>query len=243
MRRLSQKETEKKVLEIKREIVRVGKLMHEHTLVSGTGGTMASRVPNSKLFVITPSGFNKGRLSPEHLVVMNLKGEVVEGNYKPSIEIFAFLEIFNNLSRVKAIVHTHSSMAIAAGLLRIEVPPAIVKTVIEIGSKIPLARYACPGTKQLGKNLVEALKDSNAVLMERHGVLAVGQDLETALNKAIIVEELCTQYLTARLFGEVTNLSKEEMSEVYDVIKAWGELKKFRSIQDWEKTLSRYGRS
>jgi L-fuculose-phosphate aldolase len=242
MRKLVRKEKKKNVLAIKEEVVRVGKLIHEHTLVSGTGGTLASRVPDSELFVITPSGFNKSRLSPEHLVVMDLKGDVIEGKHKPSIETSAFLVVFNQLSRVKAIVHTHSSMAIAAGLLRIEIPPAIVKTIIEIGSKIPLAKYACPGTKQLGENLVEALKDANAALMERHGVLAVGPDLESALNRAIIVEELCTQYLTAKLFGEVTNLSKEEVQEVYDVIRAWGELKKFKSIRDWEETLSKYRR-
>lgn len=231
---------DKEIEMLKLKIIDIGKKMHEYGLTAGSWGNISARLPGRNLIIITPSGFDKSKLSPENLVIINTEGDIIEGAFKPSIETLMHLEVYEKRKDVNAIVHTHSPIATSVGIAGMEIPPISVELVSQIGNKIPLAKYACPGTKKLGENVVEALKNANAAIMEGHGVIAIGPDLDTAFTRALIVEEASKLFLFANLLGKPRTLTLKEIDEMRNVGHAWTSLKEIRNIKrDWEEKVEK----
>jgi L-ribulose-5-phosphate 4-epimerase len=197
--------------------------------------------PDRRLMVITPSGFDKGRLNPEDMVVVGLEGAVIEERHKPSIETPMHLEIYRNLEHVYAIVHTHSPIATAVGVAGEEVPPIILEMLTEIGDRIPLAGYACAGTRKLGRILVEVLRSANAAIMRNHGVIAIGPNLKTALARAILVEEAAKIFVAARIFGKIKPIPDGEIKLFKAVIDGWKNIQVIENINQWIEELKKIG--
>jgi ribulose-5-phosphate 4-epimerase/fuculose-1-phosphate aldolase len=128
-------------------------------------------------------------------------------------------------------------MATSIGMAGMEIPATTVELAVNIGSKVPLAKYACPGKKRLGEEVVKALQNANAAIMENHGVVAVGPDLKTAFVRALIVEEAARQFIFASLLGKVRALSSEEVEEVGKIISKWLEIQEIKNFREWMKEI------
>src|SRR5208337_5392435 len=100
-------------LRLKHEICRVGKAMNESGLCAFLGayapGNLSARLPQSNRIIISPSGFDKGALKPKDLVIVNLKGELLEGKLRPSTETPMHCAIYRKRPELNAVVHAHSS--------------------------------------------------------------------------------------------------------------------------------------
>ncbi len=156
-------------------------------LVTGTLGNVSCRLGGRIL--ITPSGLEYATMCPEDLVLLDVSGHVVEGDRPPSSEVRLHLAIYKVLSDVRAIVHTHSPQAVMAGDVKDELPIAD-STVLR--ASVCVAPYRPPGTQELADLAVDLLveHEANAVILERHGVVGVGRDLDEALEVCRDVEQL-----------------------------------------------------
>lgn len=226
---------------LKHEIVKTGKAMHEAGLTTATWGNISALTHDRRVMVITPTGFDKSRLDPEDMVVMSLNGAVIEGRYKPSIETLMHLEIYRNLEHIYAIVHTHSPMATAVGVAGKEIPPIILEMLAGIGDKIPLAEYACAGTRSLGRALVKVLRSANAAIMKNHGVIAVGPNLRTALMRAILVEEAAKIFIAAKILGKIEPIPDNEIKRFKIVNSRWEIMPRIQNMNEWLKELRLIG--
>ncbi len=223
---------------LKLEVVNVGRMMHEAGLTTGTWGNISARLPNSDLIVITPSGFDKGKLSPRDMVVIRMDGGVVEGVHKPSIETPMHLHIYEIRPDVGAIVHTHSPMATSVGVAGLEIPAITVELAVHIGGKVPLVKYACPGTSKLGIEAAKILEDFNAAILESHGVVAVGSDLNIAFNRALMVEDAARFFIFAKILGNVRALTQSEIDEVRRIMDLWRQIERVRNVRkDWMRKI------
>ncbi|HHT64254.1 MAG: class II aldolase/adducin family protein [Bacillota bacterium] len=188
-------------LQLKDQIIDTGKKLVDHRLVVATWGNISSRVPKKPQYIVTPSGMPYHELKPGDLVTMNLDGEIVEGNRKPSTEAKMHQEIYKGRPDVSAVIHTHSNYACAFAVAREHIPPVLEEAAQLIGGAVEVAQYALPGTNELASNTVRALENRNAVLMANHGVVAVGKSLHEALTVAVLVEKLAQVFLTAKILG------------------------------------------
>lgn len=223
---------------LRTEIVEIGKMMHEADLTAASWGNISARVPKTEMVLVTPSGFDKSELNPEDIIVINLEGEVLEGKYKPSIETPTHLEVHKNCSGANAIVHTHSPMATSMGIAGTGIPVITVELAAIVGGEVPLAKYACPGTKRLGEEVVKVLKNANAAIMENHGVIAVGLDLKTAFTRALMVEEAARLFIFSSLLGKARALAPKEVKEVKKVVDAWLKIREIKNIKrDWVERI------
>ncbi|MEM1906191.1 MAG: class II aldolase/adducin family protein [Nitrososphaerota archaeon] len=222
-------------------MVEAGKAMHEAGLATATWGNISALTRDRRIMVITPSGFDKSRLNPHDMIVMDLNGAVIDGRHKPSIEAPMHLEIYKSLEHVYAIVHTHSPMATAVGVAGEEIPPIILEMVAEIGDRIPLAEYACAGTRRLGRALVEVLRSANAAIMRNHGVIAVGPSLKAALARAILVEEAARIFIAAKILGKIEPIPDDEIKLFKAVIGEWKTIQRIQNISEWIKELKSIG--
>jgi L-fuculose-phosphate aldolase len=197
----------------RRRICRVGRWMYSRGLVVANEGNLSARLDEHRILV-TPSGKCKGRLAMEDLLVTDLNGEVVRGMGCPSSEMLMHLLIYRSRPDVRAICHAHPPTATgfaAAG--RALEAPVLPEVIVGLG-KIPLASYGTPGTWEVCAGLEPLVHNYDAILLENHGVVTCGPDLETAFQRMETVEQFAKVMLTAELLGGAHLLPRAEVQKL-----------------------------
>lgn len=189
----------------------------------GKGSLSARDYADNELVVITPSGMQFSQLTPEDLIVLNLQGNIVDGKRKPSLDRVFHLAVYNARPDVSGIIHTHSPYATAYASMAKPILPLIMSLVISVGGSVDVAPFAFPGTEELGKVVVAGLAQKNAVLMEQHGVLAVGKNLSKALSVAGTVENVAQIQAISESLGTVRPLDEETIRQGREFEKGYGQ--------------------
>ena len=200
----------------KDNVVEIGLRMAQSNLVVGSWGNISTLVKKDKLVIITPSGVNCNCLQARGLLTVDLDGNVVEGDLRPSTELQLHLAIYKARPDVNAIVHTHSTYGCAMAVARQSLPPILEDMAQLVGGPVPVAEYAPAGTKELAENCVRALAELNAVFLANHGVIGVGRDLEEALQVCQLVERTAKVYILSRILGTPFVLAEEDVKSHHD---------------------------
>ncbi|GGH65947.1 L-ribulose-5-phosphate 4-epimerase [Rothia aerolata] len=195
-------------------------------LVVWTAGNVSERVyvsetnkpSNDDVFVIKPSGVNYENLTPDSMVVCNLNGDLLEGNYSPSSDTAAHAYVYRNMPEVGGVVHTHSTYATAWAARGEEIPCVLTMMADEFGGPIPVGPFAIIGDNSIGRGIVETLRKSRspAVLMQNHGPFTIGKDAKAAVKAAVMVEEVARTVQIARQDGEIIPIPQESIDRLYD---------------------------
>jgi len=189
----------------------------------GKGSLSARDYADNGLVVVTPSGMQFTSLTPEDLVVLDLKGNIVEGKRKPSLDRVFHLAVYNARPDVYGIIHTHSPYATAYASMAKPILPLIMSLVISVGGSVDVAPFAFPGSEELGQAVVAGLGAKNAVLMEQHGVLAVGKNLSKALAVAGTVENVAQIQAISESLGKVRPLDEDTLRQGLEFEKGYGQ--------------------
>jgi L-fuculose-phosphate aldolase len=197
---------------IRAAIAEAGRELERAGLVQGTAGNLSVRDRASGTVAITPSAVPYGRLQPADMVLVGPDG-LEESRHLPSSELAMHLAVYEARDDVGAVVHTHSPWATTWAVLGREIP-AVHYVIASIGDRVRLAPYATYGTTELAEGAVRALGDSGGVLLASHGVLTAGADLDTAVERALIVEFLAEVWWKAVQVGEPVILPPEELERV-----------------------------
>ena len=203
-------------------IIHFGKKLATSNLTTGTGGNLSIANRKENLAAISPSGIDYFQIRPENVAVVNMAGEIQDGNSKPSSELGFHLELYNTRTDVQAVVHTHSVYATTIACLHWELP-AVHYLVGFSGNKVPLAPYATYGTKKLARNVVEGIGSYNAVLLANHGLVTVGASMDAAFATAEEIELVARIYYQAKNVGQPVVLPDEEMEIVIEKFKKYGQ--------------------
>ena len=159
-------------------------------------------------------------------MVMDLDGNIVEGSRKPSSEWHLHTLFYKNKPEAGAVVHTHSKYCTTLSTLRMPIK-AVHYVIADAGtSEVPCAPYRRYGTEELAKVAVETAGESNAVLLANHGIVVCGKNLKSAYGLAKGMEYVAEIQVTAMSVGEPVVLTKEEMEEVMEGFKTYGQVKR-----------------
>lgn len=200
---------------LKEELWRLHLELPKNGLVKWTGGNVSARDPKTNLVVIKPSGVRYEVLRPEDHVVVNMDGAVVEGTLKPSSDTASHLYIYRHRPDVNGIVHTHSPYATAFAALGRPIPCCLTAIADEFGGPIPCAGFALIGGEAIGKQVVEHIGSSRAVLLKQHGVFTIGETAEAAVKAAVMVEDVAKTVWLALQMGEVQELDPEAIERLH----------------------------
>lgn len=203
-------------------IVEYGKKLITSGLTKGTGGNISIYNRQQNLMAISPSGLDYFETEPGDIVVLNLKGEIVEGRRKPSSELEMHSIFYRKREDINAIVHTHSPFCTTIAALNWDLP-AVSYLVAYAGPDVRCAKYATFGTPELANNAFEAMKDRRAVLLANHGLLAGAKDIANAFNIAEEIEFSAEIYYRAKSIGDPVVLSAEEMKLMGEKFKSYGQ--------------------
>ncbi|MGN9914189.1 L-ribulose-5-phosphate 4-epimerase [Phytohabitans sp. LJ34] len=187
-------------------------------LVVWTAGNVSARVPGEDLFVIKPSGVSYDELTPESMVVCDLDGQLVEGDFAPSSDTAAHAYVYREMPEVGGVVHTHSTYATAWAARGEPVPCVLTAMADEFGAEIPIGPFALIGGDDIGKGIVATLRGhrSPAVLMQNHGVFTIGKSAKAAVKAAVMCEDVARTVHIARQLGEPLPIAQSDIDKLYD---------------------------
>ncbi len=188
---------------MRERIVKVGKELYEHGLVTGTTGNISARIPGTDTALIKPSGVSMDLLKPEELVLVDLQGNKIRGELSLSVETPMHTAIYRARSDVQAVVHTHAPVATAFGIAGIEILPLQIEMFMFIPKGVPIIPFEFPGSRELAEAVQKKIVDFDAVILENHGIVTVGSSIEEACSLNKLIEECAeVQYVATVLAGK-----------------------------------------
>ncbi len=220
----------------RKEIVRVGRLLHEKGYVAATDGNVSVRLSKNRV-LSTPSGFSKGFLTPEQLVVTDLEGKRVPSyepasrdpsgralrlgsgqasgrSLKPTSELLMHLEAYRQRPDVVSVIHAHPPICVALSIAGISLARCLLPEVVVTLGLIPTAEYATPSSAEGPGAIRDLIANHDALIIQRHGTLTVGQDPFDAYLKLEKVEHLANVTLILRQLGREIPLPPAEVAKL-----------------------------
>jgi len=191
--------------ELREQVYRGNMALKEHGLVVLTWGNVSGIDENREYVVIKPSGVDYDKLTPENMAVVNMRGEVVEGDLNPSSDTPTHLELYKAYKEIGGVCHTHSlyatSFAQAYKKNEKKIPPYGTTHADYFDGEVPCSRplkkheIASDYEKNTGLVIVETLQKANktptqmpAVLVKSHGPFTFGKTAAESVEYSLILE-------------------------------------------------------
>ena len=200
----------------RQEIVRVCRLMWERGYLAATDGNVSVRLGANRILT-TPSGFSKGLLEPDQLVLTDLNGtplpewqQTCKG-LKPSSEQRIHCAAYQRRPDIGAVVHAHPPIAVAFTIAGVSLAGCVLPEVVLTLGGIPTTDYATPTSAKGPEVIQELIGKYDALILDRHGTVTVGKTAMDAYMKLEKVEHAAQVTLAARQLGEVQMLSPDEV--------------------------------
>ena len=186
---------------LKQEVLEANLLLPKHGLITFTWGNVSGIDRESGLVVIKPSGVSYDGMTAEDMVVVDLQGKVVEGQWKPSSDTPTHLALYRAFPEMGGIVHTHSRWATSFAQAGMPIPAMGTTQGDYFYGDIPCTRKMTPeeiaGEYELetGNVIIETFQDIDpmtipAVLVHSHGPFTWGADAMNAVHNAVVLEEV-----------------------------------------------------
>jgi L-ribulose-5-phosphate 4-epimerase len=189
----------------------------------GTGGNVSVRVRGESSMAITPSGARYQELSSRDICIVGLDLAVIEGNerLKPSVESGIHSVIYRKRPDVNAVVHTHQLYGSVFAVLGEPIPALFDEVSFSLGGTVEVVSYALSGSPDLVQNVEEKLSNNaNAYLMQNHGILALGKDLEQAILHAELLEKVAQVYSLALSTGRTIHTLPGAIVEMVQAVRS-----------------------
>ena len=187
----------------------------------GSGGNVSVRV-NETAMAITPSSVKYQELSSADICVVGFDLSVIEENdkLKPSVEAGMHSIIYRKRPDVNAIVHTHQVYGSVFGLINTPIPALFDEVAFSLGQMVEIVPYAFSGSPDLVNNVAEKLSNNaNAYIIQNHGILALGKNLDKAILNAELLEKVAHIYYLALSTGKPINTLPESIVELVAVVR------------------------
>lgn len=195
------------------ELVEICRLMYQKNLITSTDGNVSVRFREDR-FLITPSGVHKGFLTPDQLIVADLKGQKISGKLNASLEIQMHVGVYEQRPEICAVVHAHPIHCIAFTLCGIDLGKDVLPEVVLSVGEIPIVPYTTPTSYEVPEKIKSYIEKYDALILDRHGTLTIGKTLFEAFNKLERLEHVAQVMFVARQLGPVKHLSQEQLQKL-----------------------------
>ena len=206
------------VREVRQSVAGLHRHLTAYGLVAWTAGNVSGRVPGHDLMVIKPSGIDYADLTAEAMIVCDLEGTVVDGELSPSSDTAAHAYVYRAMPEVGGVVHTHSTYATAWAARGEAIPCVLTAMADEFGGEIPVGPFALIGDDSIGRGVVATLQGhrSPAVLMQNHGVFAVGATATEAVKAAVMCEDVARTVHVSRQLGPPLAIAPADVDRLFE---------------------------
>ena len=182
----------------KKQIVDTAQLLVRKGYLMATGGNISLRISGQNAFAITPSNYDYIKMTADDVCVLDFDLNKIEGHLKPSVESAMHAVIFQVRPDVNAVIHTHQAYVSALTLIKAPIPALFDEQARFLGRSVDIIPYAPSGTGFLKNAVAKHVRNhNNAFMMQNHGALVFGHDMERAVHNVEILEKCALSYLLA----------------------------------------------
>jgi L-fuculose-phosphate aldolase len=213
--------------EARHQIVDAGNRLHDRFFVASNDGNISARLSETEI-LITPTSINKGDVSEDQIIKIDMAGHVITGNLKPSSETKMHLAVYKTRPDVRAIVHAHPPTATGFAACHIRLDQDIILPEVIFGlGKIGFAAYGTPSTEEIPDAVVKEIPDCEALLLSNHGALTVGADVLQAFYRMEVLEMYAKVRLVTHILGGPKPLNAGQITQLFKVREeqGWGRSK------------------
>lgn len=186
----------------RQQLASVTRELYDRQLVTAKGGNLSVRSSErAEALWITPSAIFKGGLGPEDMVLVDLDGNKLEGQYPPSVETGYHAGIMRARPEVSAVVHSHAPLATVFSMAQMEMLPVTTEAIFL--ANYPTCEFHLGGTNELHTTVKRLLGPSQAkgAFLRNHGLVTLGSTLREAADNTYMVEHTCQILILTRLLG------------------------------------------
>ncbi len=209
---------------MKKEIVGLCQQLLKEKHVIGSAGNVSLRVKydNKEFILITPSNVPYDEMDFKDILIIDMEGNIIEGNRNPSVEKHMHLSIYREREDVNAIIHAHSIYSTVLSSLNMSIPAIFEEFVPYIGGEVLCAKYGEAGTEELAEEVLTALEEKNAVLLANHGNLCCGSHLDGVYTVLKYLERGAQIYYLSKLIKDPNLLPEDTIDyekEIFEIFK------------------------
>ena len=206
---------------VRSELVEIGRRIYERGYVAANDGNVSARL-NDEQVLITPTGVSKGFMRPEDLIIVDMKGQLVEGKKKPSSETHMHVRIYADRPDVRSVCHAHPPYATGFAVAGIPLDKMVLPEFIIALGMVPVVEYGETGTEDLYGAIFKYIGDYDAFLLANHGALTVGSSPFGAYHKMETLEHAATIQFIASQLGKVNVLNENQVKNLLAQREKWG---------------------
>jgi len=206
--------------DIKKRVCECNILLARSGLVKLVWGNVSEIDKKSGLVVIKPSGVSYDKMTPDSMVVVDLDGNVVEGEYRPSSDTPTHLQLYKKFPSIGAITHTHSTFATIFAQAGMAIPALGTTHADNFYGDIPCTRKMTQSEisgeyeTETGNVIAELFAPEDIMLVpgalvHSHGPFTWGENAEKSVENAIVLEEVAHMALCTLSLNPKASIQKE----------------------------------
>jgi L-fuculose-phosphate aldolase len=203
----------KKYKKERKEVASFMRRLYRQKLTTTSGGNISIRI-SEDIIIMTPSATDKGRMRWKEVGIMNILGENLTPELKPSIESEMHISIYRKKKEVTAIVHAHPVFASAYTAMKCKIDTNLTAEACAILGDPLQVPYALMGTSDLAGIVSEKVEHADILLLENHGILTTGSNLLQAFDKIEVLENAAKMTLIVGMTNKKSPLSKSRIFEI-----------------------------
>ncbi|MEP3279916.1 MAG: class II aldolase/adducin family protein [Stappiaceae bacterium] len=198
---------------LKEEIVEICRLMASGGLVAGTEGNVSGRASDGNI-LMTPSGYNKGDVTVDMLVRLDLDGNIVEGDLPPTSEKNMHLEFYRQRTKAMGVAHGHPIFSTAFAAAGRDLPHGILPELVAVIGQIATVPYGRPSSIKLAEAIAPYVRRHNVFLLQNHGSTAVGTSVRDAYHRLQVAEAYAKTVWAAETLGGVQPMTMAQIADL-----------------------------
>jgi L-fuculose-phosphate aldolase len=199
--------------QLRHKLVEICQRMYRQGYIAAGDGNVSAKIDDERVLV-TPTGFHKGFIGEQDLVIVDPEGKLLRGAHKPSSEFLMHALAYRERPDVAAVVHAHPPITVGLALAGVSLAQCVLSETCLVLGAILTAPYSTPTTEEVPRVLRPYLRQANAVVMDRHGALTLGRDLDEAYNRLEAMEHASKITHAARALGPITPLPAAEVDKL-----------------------------
>ncbi|KAA3658513.1 MAG: class II aldolase/adducin family protein [Chloroflexi bacterium] len=193
------------------QLVAIMNRIYHNGMTTLSGGNLSIKDSSGDIW-ITPSGIDKGTLTPKDIMCVQADGTII-GPHKPSIEYPFHRKIYELRPDFQAIVHAHPPALVSFSIVRQVPDTRIIPQANRVCGPVGYAPYALPGSEKLGENIAATFAEGyNIIILENHGMAAGAANLLDAFHRLETLDFCARTLIRARALGEVNTLSEPALN-------------------------------
>lgn len=214
-------------LPLREQICAIGRLMRQYDYIDAANGNISARLDADHI-LITPTGLAKAYMKPNHLIVVNMDGERVDGgngvspDLRPSSELAMHLECYRQRPDIGGVVHAHPPIAVALTIAGISLQQQIIPEAVIFFGEIPTTVYATPGTPENREAIKGLIAKHDAIMLAHHGSLTVASTVWKAYLQLEALEQVAKMTFYTQLLGGANRLTPIQVEKLIALRRSLG---------------------